>query len=204
MERLSFEYPIYFKDGSYLTEDKKLHVPCSVCGEFITTTQRGRREYRVCEECKKKIRAMKPIPKEVKAEQKDKFERRFDRAVEKIKKQVGNFEEYKRAIELAETRMYQYGSSPEAMVAIELLRLKYRVIPQQKIDRYTVDFALPDEKLIIEIDGSLYHAKNKTPDREARIQFAIGFDWKIIHIPAELIEKDIRKLQKCIDLYLKK
>ena len=38
--------------------------------------------------------------------------------------------------------------------------------------------------------------------REAEIQFAIGLDWKMIHIPAELIRKDIQKLDEIIKMNL--
>ena len=43
----------------------------------------------------------------------------------------------------------------------------------------------------------MYHsqANNK---REATIQLSLGLDWKIIHIPAELIEKNIKKLKTII------
>ena len=95
----------------------------------------------------------------------------------------------------------KYGSVPEAMVAIELLRLGYRVIAQQKINKYRVDFYLPDDKIVIEVDGELYHSKKKHSDREAIIQLTLGWDAQIIHIPAELISNDIRKLKKCIEIY---
>ena len=80
-----------------------------------------------------------------------------------------------------------------------LLKLGYNIIPQQKIGRYKVDFAIPDQKLVIEVDGELYHGCEGEGKREATIQISLGFAWKIIHVPAEWIEKDIRKLKKVIE-----
>ena len=126
-------------------------------------------------------------------------EQAFDKAVERIRKQVRNFDSYRKAVRIAETRAERYGSIPEAMVAIELLRLGYNIIPQQKIGRYKVDFAIPDQKLVIEVDGELYHGREGEGKREATIQISLGFAWKIIYVPAEWIEKDIRKLKKVIE-----
>lgn len=130
-----------------------------------------------------------------------KWEKRFNSAVENISKQVRNFDDYEDAIRLARTRLNDYDSIPEAMVAIELVRLGHSVIPQQKIGRYKVDFALKDIKTIVEIDGELYHKNIHKNDREATIQLCLGFDWKIIHIPASLISKDIQKLEKIISKF---
>ncbi len=52
--------------------------------------------------------------------------------------------------------------------------------------------------MIIEVDGQLFHKNIYKSDREAEIQLKIGLDWKIVHIPAELISKDIQKLNKVI------
>ena len=50
----------------------------------------------------------------------------------------------------------------------------------------------------IEVDGSVYHKDSYKGDREAIIQLALGLDWKIIHIPAEYIAKDIQKVEQII------
>lgn len=88
------------------------------------------------------------------------------------------------------------------MVAIELLKLKYKIIPQQKVGKYRVDFAIPKEKIIIEVDGKIFH-NGTLNDREAEIQLMIGLDWKIIHIPAELIRENITKLKSAIGIFYK-
>lgn len=126
---------------------------------------------------------------------KNKYEIRYEKAIEEIAKQVP-VEDYIRAISIAKKRMYDYGSIPEAMVAIELVKYGCRVIPQQQVLNYHVDFLLPDEKIVIEVDGDLYHQKGT--DREAKIQLALGVEWEIIHLPAEAIRKNIKAVDKCI------
>lgn len=94
---------------------------------------------------------------------------------------------------------FKYGSVPEAMFAIELVRNGYRIIPQQKVGNYHVDFALPNEKLLLEVDGSIYHANTQRElEREASINYKIGLEWRFIHIPAESISKDVRKVVRLL------
>ena len=84
---------------------------------------------------------------------------------------------------------------------INLAALEYKIIPQQQIKRFRVDFAIPKEKLIIEVDGAVYHKNIYSNSREAEIQYKLGMDWKIIHIPAEMIENDITKVKDIIDVF---
>lgn len=190
----NIEYvPSPYGRGTYL-------IPCEMnCGRKVKKYQYSRKRTYICDYCKGKI-AEKKKAFELSQEIMDcrtKKEVQFDKAVERIKQQVDDFEKYEKAIKAAETRCEKYGSIPEAMVAIELLKIGFQIIPQQKIGRYKPDFVIPKQKLCIEVDGSVYHsqANNK---REATIQLSLGLDWKIIHIPAELIEKNIKKLKTII------
>lgn len=176
-------------------------IPCEICGRKIRRTQYSRKRTYICDYCKGLIKEKeKAVIKKELLEVKTLHEERFDKAVDRIFCQVDNPEEYDNAIRIAKTRCEYYDSIPEAMVAIELLKLKYKIIPQQKIGRYKVDFAIPSIKKVIEVDGSLYH-KQINNEREAKIQFSLGLDWKIIHVPAELIEKDIQKLKQIIETF---
>lgn len=195
------EYSAY-DEGEGLVEvlNSYVEVPCKVCGEIIQDTYYKDNKNYICEYCKKKLKAKQRLVN--KAIMLDKFdsprEMSFYRAVDKIKKQVKDFSGYERAIKVAKKKCELYASIPEAMVAIELIKLGYAIIPQQKIGEYTVDFAIPKEKLVIEVDGAIYHYYQKT-NREATIQYSLGIDWKIIHVPAERISKQIYKLQEVID-----
>ena len=178
-------------------------IPCARCERIVRRlSYNGDRSY-YCDYCKKAIKAKKATKPHLEIESiATKKEKAFEKAVEQIKLQVKRFGQYEPHIERARGRCEMFGSMPEAMVAIELLRLGYRVIPQQKIAKYRVDFALPDVKIVIEVDGELYHSKQKDGDREAIIQMALGLDWEIIHVPAELISKDIQKLRRVIETIL--
>ena len=112
---------------------------------------------------------------------------------EEMKKQVSWDAKYDRCTEIAMKRVEYYGSIPEMMVAIQLLYLGYGITPQQTIGKYRVDFLIPKAKIVLEIDGKIFHTK-QNQNREAIIQLSLGLDWTIIHIPAELIRKDILKL----------
>ena len=62
-----------------------------------------------------------------------------------------------------------------------------------------MDFELPNEKLILEVDGSIYHANTqKELQREAAINYKIGLDWHFVHLPAESISKDVRKVVRLL------
>lgn len=179
----------------------RYYIPCEVCGKEIIRTQYSRKRNYICDYCKSKIKKKKICKYE---EIKTKCDVRYEKAVEEIKKQSKDFSDYEKSIRIAETRNEKYGSIPEAMVAIELIKNGYSIIPQQKIGKYKVDFLIPKEKIVVEVDGELYHKNDFKKNREAEIQIILGFDWKIIHIPAEKIRKDIKKLNLIICKFLNK
>lgn len=179
-------------------------IPCEVCGKTVIKTQYRRDVNYLCDYCKGLIRKKERIAISDEIISKEtKREKQFKNAVEKIKSQVKDFHRYEKAIDIAKTKAELYGSTPETMAAIELLKLGYRIIPKQKIKQYKVDFAIPKEKIVIEVDGSIYHRDRNKGDREAIIQLSLGLDWKIIHIPAELIAEDITKLKSAIGIFYK-
>lgn len=175
---------------------KVYHIPCAKCGRITDRyVYNGDKAY-YCDICKNDlVKKQKTLEHELLDEILSKGEQRFLKAKDKLLKQVKKPEAYANAIRIAETRANFYGSVPEAMVAIELIKLGYAIIPQQGIGRYKVDFAIPNEKLIIEVDGGLYHS-DTNPDRDNYIKLCLGLDWEIVHIPAEWVSKDIRRLNR--------
>ena len=179
-------------------------IPCEVCGKIYEQRVYRSDDRHVCPYCKvigkKRIAAAKQtLINKVYTP----GEQRFFKARELYLQQVKNANNRDRAIAVAEKACEKFGSIPEAMVGIELIRLGYHIYPQHKIGQYHVDFAIPDQKLIVEVDGSLYHSdKAKLLQRDAAIGYIIGFDWVIVHIPADLIKKDITKTKSCIDAML--
>lgn len=179
------------------------YVPCQNCGKIHGRRKYTGKEIYLCPTCLELKHAKQRAEVEALAlsmpDAETKEEKRYRSAVEAIEKQVGSLKGYEKAVDICRKATYKYGSIPEAMLAIELIRKGYRIIPQQKVGKYRVDFALPNEKLIIEVDGSIYHTnKQKELEREASINYAIGLDWHFIHIPAESISKDVRKVVRLL------
>lgn len=171
-------------------------VPCEKCGTIMKKIQYSGDKNYLCEYCKRKLAEKRKLLLEPEILDKEtKYEQRFNKAVEEIENQVKDFDRYAKDVETARKRAESYGSIPEAMVAIELLHLGFKIIPQQKIDKYRVDFALPTPRIVIEIDGRIFHQDNKNQkQRDQYIQQRLGYTWKIIHIPAENIRENITKL----------
>lgn len=178
-------------------------IPCANCGNKYGSRQyTGNRVY-ICPTCRELIRKKRTAHIEHLAlsipDAETKEEKRYRKAVEQIEKQVGSLDKYRTAIDVCRKATFKFGSIPEAMLAIELVKNGYKIIPQQKVGKYHVDFALPNEKLIIEVDGSIYHTnREKELAREASINYAIGLDWRIIHLPAESISNDVRKVMRLL------
>lgn len=182
------------------------HVPCEKCGTILKRRVYNGDKTHFCDYCRKVFNKKANI---LKNQMIDKVFRaitpkeiQFSRAIEEIEGQVENFRKYDKAAEMCRKKLELFGSIPEVMVAIELVRLGYKVIPQQKISKYRVDFLLPNEKLVVEVDGEKYHSStHRHSDREAVIQLSLGFEWKILHVPAELIRRDIKKVKDIINKF---
>ena len=93
------------------------------------------------------------------------------------------------------------------MVALELIRLKIKAHHQVKIYNYRIDFILPDYKVALEIDGKLFHGKEKKEYEELRdetIRNKLGDGWEVIHIDTENINMNITRLMPAIRAVLKR
>ena len=153
-------------------------VPCKRCGKIVRRRTYNPKRKNLCEYCELVYeRKCEAIEQEIWDLIKTPKEQTFDKAVAKLYKQVKNFDSYKEAIEIAKKRTERYDSIPEVLVAIELIKLGYSIIPQQRVGRYRVDFAIPAEKLIIEVDGGLYHPNGPKAGRDGDIQVSLGLDW---------------------------
>ena len=72
--------------------------------------------------------------------------------------------------------------SEEQVLSI-LCGLKTKIVSQAKIGRYTVDFLLPDQKAIVEVDGEPYHSRPEDTRRaEARDRFLQSEGYLTIHV----------------------
>lgn len=179
-------------------------VNCEVCGEPMEVINYGRGLTYICDKCKaKKAQHKKEVEKAWFDVIETKGERRYNKALDKIQNQVKDFSEYDKAIRIARKAQDKYGSVPEAMVAVELIRLGYSFVPQQKIGRYHVDFYIPKIKTVIEVDGAIFHEHRQEGERDIKIRQTLGWSTAIIHIPAEWISKHIQRLGETIDKMIK-
>ena len=183
-------------------------VPCDVCGRhFQTTTYNTSNVYR-CYTCENKRAVdgakIKKLAKE-KMEIKEAEQAGIDYVhYHRFESAVWNLSpKYYFAIEEAAKFKSKFDSVPEVLACVELLYIGARVIPHQKVSCFIVDFCLPDEKVIVEIDGSLYHQNvDKEFRRDLVLKNALGSDWEIKHIPAETLPSKHELFGKTMKRYL--
>lgn len=98
----------------------------------------------------------------------------------------------------------KFDSSYEIIASIVLIDAGIKFQLQKKILRYQVDIYIPSHKIIVEIDGER-HKNRKTFDKERdeKIIDEVGYDWNIIRIPTEHLDKNAIKLVKAIDHVMK-
>ena len=174
---------------------------CSKCGQEVKTMSYIPSLNYLCADCKLE---KKLADKETQSEQHaEKKERQFSKAIKRIEKTT-SLAPYTKAIERVKSKLHTHGyfdSTEEIMVAIELLKNGVGFIHQKKFGRYRLDFVLPDEKIVLEIDGSIFHTnetKNKEIIRDDLIVLGFGAEWEVIRIPDKLINENITKLVPAI------
>lgn len=170
---------------------------CSKCGVEVKTMSYITGLNYLCKECKLE---KKLADKERRTEQdREKKERQFANAIKRIEKQTSLIP-YKKAIEKVHEKLHTNGyfdSTEEIMVAIELVKNKIGFIHQKKLQRYTLDFVIPSEKIVLEVDGHIYHTaetRNREDIRDNLITMAYGLDWEVIRITDKLVNENITKL----------
>ena len=178
-------------------------IPCSVCKtNLVKCASYSRKRTYTCDMCKA-IAKGKEDPVQVANKT-----LKFHDAVSRIELLVGNMDEYQEAITKVQKTLDHagwYRSTEEIMVAIELLKNGVKTIHQQKIGRYSVDFVLPDYKVLLEIDGKPFHNNHtleKEGIRDGQILLSMGVGWEIIRIDTDKINKDVCKLLPSIKAIL--
>lgn len=165
---------------------------CMFCGAILE------KEDYVCSECENKINLLKKL-------------RKLDKAQKNIQKSVKKY--LKRDIDYSDFRysvarkivyeQFEFNSTEEMCFALQLEKEKIRYYPNYKIGDYKVDFILPDMKIIVEIDGELYHKdENKEFIRERGIMNVVGNDYEIVRLPASYVPgyivKDLKEIIKFV------
>lgn len=203
-------------------ETRGCSMKCWVCGKDNATCTRDiQAEYRLyyeipvrkavkqehqrcyCETCYQET--MERLREEEKIFTELRRKRMFEHALDKLERQQLDFSKYEDAIktvsEYNENNDGKFDSSEEIMAAIILIHNRYHIKPQVKVGRYQVDFMLPEDFVILEIDGDR-HKFNKSADskRDRKIRETLGDKWQIIRIPTEFIDEKVEKLPSAIEL----
>ena len=154
-----------------------------------------------CKECKKKTETEYDAIKEEYVRLKK--EVMFENAIETLEGQSINIYYYREAIDAVHDYIRsnpdKFDSSYEVIAAIILIHNKVQCKPQAAIGRYRVDFMLPDEYVILEIDGER-HKNNKYRDseRDREIKEELGEFWEIIRIDTDLLKTNAKELVRAI------
>lgn len=182
-----------------------LMLECGL-GKTITTLTAVSDLMYVCQECRHEL---------VILEHQTRLEADRDKKLKKLKTAIKrisgktDIRPYKNAIEWVEKNLYKNGwfqSTEEIMTALELIHRNVKAHHQVRVYDYFVDFVLPDYKVILEIDGKLFHGNDRAEKEHIRdevIAGKFGDGWEVVRIDAENINMNITKLVPAIKAVLK-
>jgi very-short-patch-repair endonuclease len=184
------------RTGEYL-EYLVYHPKCSKCGNECTVSKYERGKLYVCKKCTKEEKCKF---------QKEKQERTFKRAISCMKRNIYMrhcIKDYKNAIQIVEQMIFngtKFDSKEEVIVAVQLTKDNIKFENQKEIAGHKVDFCLTDLKVIIEVDGKIYHT-NKKRDKiiDDNVKSVLGLDWEIIRISDDNVNFYIAPLAKIIN-----
>lgn len=166
---------------------------CLICGEEFES---GKTNIYRCDKCESKIRMAKKIEM-------------VDKAQNLLEKRTGKMRSYKPKLDMSKYAKIvkqrvadgidNFGSIPETAAGIQMERIGLKYETQKEIAGRKVDFVIPEIKIILEIDGELYHTdENKTFLRDRQIMSAVGEKWEIVHIQAQQIPKYTWNLREAL------
>lgn len=167
---------------------------CQQCGkEYQCRAYKG-----LCRDCKAKLKEYKYQIKKIEDDIADrldgftKWDKRYNTALVEISKQV-DIVKHQDILDQIACVKYLFGSVPEVIFAFTLLMNGLYFIPQYKVSKYKIDFAIPDEKIFFEVDGDVYHKNlQKEAERDFIIEYHTKHEWKMYHIPDD-VAKSIKK-----------
>lgn len=163
-----------FKRGG--GEDMENHI-CLICGNKFKS---GKTEVYLCEKCQGKIKLIKKVEM-------------VDKAKKELEKRKGKMKAYRPKLDMSKyanavkerviNGVDNFSSIPETVVAIQMERIGLKYQSQKNIAGKRVDFSIPEIKIILEIDGELYHEdENASFIRDRHIMAEVGEEWEIVHI----------------------
>ena len=168
-----------------------IHI-CVMCGEDFENNIQA--SYK-CPKCEEKLMLIKKL------EMIDKAERKLTMISgrNRMRKNIDLSLEIKTVRNKVISGKNKFSSLPEAIVAIQLEHQKINYETQKEIGGKRVDFYLPDLKIILEIDGELYHKdEDELFLRDRKIMRIIGEKWEIIHINSDYVPRYTWNLKEAL------
>lgn len=128
----------------------------------------------------------------------------FKKAVATLEKQHTKMYEYREAIDVVEEHLEKnpdkYDSSYEVLASIILVHNRIYSKRQYKVGKYMVDFLLPEQGVVLEIDGERHkNRKEYDKKRDAFIKEQLGYGWDIIRIKTDYLDQNAKKLPEAIN-----
>lgn len=181
----------------------KYYPLCHICDAEVMSYKYVSGHKYTCKQCKLEMKST-----DVETRQRINYkvkERKLENALKRFEKcRYYNTNKYEEAINKTHEILHTDGwfdSTEEIMVAIELVQKKIKFHHQVRFGRYRVDFVLPDLKIVLEVDGTIFHTdktKDKEKIRDNMIILALGPEWEVIRITDEHINKNVTRLTQAI------
>jgi very-short-patch-repair endonuclease len=180
-------------------------VPCCKCKMQFEMLSYIRGKDYTCSKCKREAANAKKLNEN--PEYLQKAYKKLECSIQRLAQQHQNMNNYQIAI----NKMHGYinkngwfGSTEEMMAALVLIKDKIKLKHQYKIGRNKVDFLLPDYKIVLEIDGELYHGienKKKDDKRDKKILGVLGSEWDVLRIKTKDVNSKAYKITDAVKRY---
>lgn len=183
------------------------YPPCHICGQPVYTWAYRRGVKYTCSACRAEVIRQEREEKEDKAALVK--EKKLEKAIKRVSA-VTDIAAYDKAIKYIRDHLDRSGwfqSTEEIMVAMELIRRGVRGRHQVKVFEYSLDFVLDELKVVLEIDGSVFHGRDREKYQQTRddvIRWKFGDGWEVIHIKTDCINMNVTRLMPAINEVLKK
>ena len=182
---------------------------CHKCGAEVPVWRYESGTKYTCKKCRAEERM---IAADIRKEEDHKTRTaKLEKVIHRIK-QGGNYPRYESAIAAVRQMIDDGGrvfdSTEEIAVAIVLIEEGIQFRHQVRFGkRYIADFVLDDMKVVLEIDGDIFHGESRQERQQVRddlIIAALGPEWEIVRIKTSALNQNISKLPKALRAVLKK
>lgn len=182
---------------------------CHKCGAEVPVWRYESGTKYTCKKCRAEERM---IAADIKKEEDHKTRTaKLEKVIHRIK-QGGSYPKYESAIaavrQMIDGGGHVFDSTEEIEVAIVLLKAGIKFRHQVRFGkRYVADFVLDEMKVVLEVDGDIFHGDSTMARQKIRddlIVAALGPEWEIVRIKTSTLNQNMAKLPKALKAVLKK